>query len=92
MLSSESLSKYEFGCRLARQFGLDESLIQPISLHESGLQAQRSPNLKMNTEKLSRALGEALPMQAVDLQQFYTQYTQGMAQRILPVPQGDRLI
>ena len=82
VLSSESLSKYDYGCRLARHFGLDESLITPISLRESGLQAQRSPNLRMNTEKLSRDLGETLPLQAAGLQKFYTQYKQGLAQRI----------
>ena len=82
VLSSESLSKYDYGCRLARQFGLDDSLISPISFLESGLQAQRSPNLRMNTEKLSRDLGEALPLQSAGLQKFYTQYTQGLAQCI----------
>jgi dTDP-4-dehydrorhamnose reductase len=82
VLSSESLSKYDFGCRLARQFGLDESLITPISWRESGLHAQRSPNLRMNTDKLSRDLGEIMPTQAAGLQLFYTQYTQGLPQRI----------
>jgi dTDP-4-dehydrorhamnose reductase len=82
VFSSEWLSKYDFGCRLARQFGLDVGLIRPISLCESGLQAQRSPNLRMNTEKLTRDLGGTLPLQAAGLQQFYNQYTQGLAQRI----------
>jgi dTDP-4-dehydrorhamnose reductase len=84
VLSSESLSKYDFGCRLARQFGLDESLITPISWRESGLHAQRSPNLRMNTDKLSRDLDEIMPTQAAGLQRFYTQYTEGL-------PQGIRL-
>ena len=35
-----SLSKYDFGCRIARQFGLDEGLIQPVSWEEAGLEGR----------------------------------------------------
>jgi dTDP-4-dehydrorhamnose reductase len=36
-VSSEALSKYDFGCRVARLFGLDAELIQPVSWKEAGL-------------------------------------------------------
>jgi hypothetical protein len=36
----------------------------------------------MNTDKLTRDLGETLPIQAAGLQRLYAQYTQGLPQRI----------
>jgi dTDP-4-dehydrorhamnose reductase len=81
-VSSETLSKYEFGCRVARQFGLDESLIQPVSWKDAGLKAVRSPNLNLRTERLSAALGEPLPGQAVGLERFHLEAQLGLDRRI----------
>ncbi len=60
-VSREHQSKYEFGVALAHRFGLDESLVTPISVAESGLVASRSPNLTMRVDKLEAALGRAMP-------------------------------
>jgi dTDP-4-dehydrorhamnose reductase len=76
-LSSECLTKYDFGCRLARQFGLDASLISPVSWLEGKLDAPRSPTLSLRTDKLEKALGHTLPDQAAGLQRFYAQYRSG---------------
>ena len=70
VVSREALSKYDFGCRIARLFGLDESLITPVSWKDGGLKAARSPNLTLRTEKLAAALGEPLPDQAPGLSGF----------------------
>ena len=80
--SPESLSKYAFGVALARQFGLDEALISPNSVDESGLAARRSHNLTLNTAKLSHDLGIALPSQAEGLRHFYELYQQGYPTRL----------
>src|SRR5450759_133472 len=81
-VSSECLSKYDFGCRIARQFGLDEKLILPVSWLEGRLAASRSPNLRLRTEKLEKALGEVLPDQAPGLKRFYEQYREGYAETL----------
>ncbi len=83
VVSSECLSKYEFGVRLARQFGLDEGLISPISWTESGLKASRSSNLRLRSDKLAGALGGPLPAQAPGLQRFCDLQQDGYPQRLL---------
>ena len=80
VVSSESLSKYDFGIRLARRFNLDGSLINPISVTDSGLKATRSPNLTLRSDKLAKALGESLPNISTGLDRLYTLYQQGYPQ------------
>jgi dTDP-4-dehydrorhamnose reductase len=81
-VSRECLSKYDFGCRIARQFGLDESLVMPVSWLEGNLAAPRSPNLSLRTDKLEKALGEPLPDQAEGLKCLFALYREGYADRI----------
>lgn len=81
-VGSECISKYEFGCRIARLFGFDEGLVIPTSVRDSGLAAARSPNLTLRTEKLSRDLGHPLPGLSTGLAHFYTLYQQGYPQRL----------
>jgi dTDP-4-dehydrorhamnose reductase len=82
VVGSESLSKYDFGVAIARRFGLDESLIQPVSVEESTLKARRSHNLRLSVHKLSTALGEEIPGVSTGLDKFYTQYQQGYPQKL----------
>ena len=82
VVSSESLSKYDFGVRLARCFNLDSSLINPTSVTQSGLEASRSPNLTLRSDKLAQALGESLPRLSTGLDKFYTLYQQGYPQML----------
>ena len=81
-VSSQCLSKYEFGLALARRFGLDASLIIPTSVEQSGLKAIRSTRLTLNSEKLAQALGESLPALSPGLDRFYTLYQQGYPQQL----------
>ena len=80
VVSSESLSKYEFGIRLAARFKLDGRLIKPTSVYQSGLKAVRSPNLTLRTDKLARKLGEPLPSVSTGLDTLYTLYQQSYPQ------------
>ncbi len=82
VVSSESLSKYDFGMRLAEQFGLDGNLINPTSVKQSGLKAVRSPNLKLRSDKLAQTLGKSLPNLSTGLEQLYTLYQQGYPQML----------
>jgi dTDP-4-dehydrorhamnose reductase len=62
---SESCSKHDFGVRLAGEFGLDASLVRPIQLADyGGFLAPRSRNMRLDTSKLSGALGR--PTQSVE--------------------------
>lgn len=81
-VGGEALSKYEFGRRIARQFGFDESLILPKSVEESGLKARRSHNLRLSVHRLSTALGMEIPGLSTGIEQFYTQAQQGYPQKM----------
>lgn len=82
VVGSEALTKYEFGLKIARQFGFDERLIRPISVEESGLTARRSHNLRLSIHKLSTDLGVEIPGVSTGIEKFYTQYTQGYPQKM----------
>ncbi len=79
----ESLSKYDFGVRLAQEFGLDASLIRPISALDSDLPTRRSLNLSMNTDKLQAALGKPLPSQTEGLRALHADLDSGLRQKLL---------
>jgi dTDP-4-dehydrorhamnose reductase len=87
-VSRESLSKYEFGLRIARRFGLDETLITSVRVSEAGLVAARSPNLTLRTDKLATALGHDLPGQETGLERFFQQDADGSAQRLRDLASG----
>ena len=82
VVGSEALTKYEFGVRIARQFGFDEKLIRPISVEESGLTAKRSRKLRLSVHKLSTDLGMEIPSVSTGIEKFYTQYQQGYPQKM----------
>jgi dTDP-4-dehydrorhamnose reductase len=89
VVSRDCTSKYEFGIRLARQFGLDEGLISPSSVSQAGLKAARSPNLTLRTDKLTRDLEQAPPEISTSLEHFYTLYQQGYPQKIKEFGSGE---
>jgi dTDP-4-dehydrorhamnose reductase len=90
VVGSEAITKYEFGLRIARQFGFDEDLVQPISVEESGLIARRSHNLRLSVHKLSTDLGIEIPGVSTGIEKFYTQYQQGYPQKMRSYQQVDR--
>jgi len=82
VFSTECLSKYNFGVRIANQFGLDAGWIAPVSVEVGGLAAARSPNLRMDVNKLSTDLGEVPPTFSPMLERFYTLYQEGYPQKV----------
>jgi dTDP-4-dehydrorhamnose reductase len=82
VVGSESLTKYEFGLAIARQFGYDPDLIQPVLLKQGNLLAPRSQNLQLSVHKLSTHLGRSVPGFSTGLARFYTQFQQGYPQKI----------
>jgi dTDP-4-dehydrorhamnose reductase len=81
-VSREHLSKYQFGVNLARRFGLDEGLVDPVSVNEGGLLAKRSPNLTLQVARLETALKHPMPGQADGLERLFRQYEQGYPQKL----------
>ena len=89
VVSRECLSKYEFGVRIARKFGLDEGLIAPTLVETAGLKAVRSPNLTLNTRKLSQALGTEPPGIDPGIDKFHQQYLEKYPQRLSEMAAGE---
>lgn len=82
VVSSECISKDEFGHRIARQFGFDQSLIEPVSVAGANLEAVRSLNLSLIAEKISREIGESTPNIDQGIQSFHSQFIEGYPQFI----------
>ena len=82
VVSSECITKYDFGVLLGRQFGLDENLISPTSVTEGGLKAVRSPNLTLKSDKLARAINKSLPNLSTGMERFYSLYQQDYPQKL----------
>ena len=81
-VNHNSLSKFDFGQAIAREFDLDGSLIQPSSWRDSGLVAARSHNLTLNTDKLAGALGMELPDLSSGLKHFHQLYREDYPQHL----------
>ncbi|GAB4493773.1 MAG: SDR family oxidoreductase [Anaerolineales bacterium] len=90
VVGGEALSKYEFGLRIAHQFGFDEGLVIPKSVEESGLKARRSHNLRLSIHKLSTALGAEIPGVSTGIEKFYAQAQQGYPQKMRSYQQAGR--
>lgn len=82
VLSSDSMTKYDFGVAIARKFGLNSELIAPKSVLASSLKAARSPNLTLKVDKLIHALGETPPIVSTGIDRFYELYQQSYPQMI----------
>ena len=80
VLSSDSMTKYDFGVTIARRFGFNSDLIAPKSVLESGLKVARSPNLTLKVNKLIHDLGETPPTVSTGIDRFYQLYQQGYPQ------------
>lgn len=78
----ECLSKYEFGLRLAEIFGLDGTLIEPISVAQMNFKAKRGEQLCMQGGKIEGALGVELPSVSSGLQRFYDLRANGYVDRL----------
>jgi dTDP-4-dehydrorhamnose reductase len=57
---SELISKYEFGCRIAKQFNLDSRLMAAVSIKNAGLKAPRASVLDVHPSPLQSA-GDLAP-------------------------------
>ncbi len=80
VVSSECISKYDFGVAIASKFNFDPDLITPISVSQSGLKAVRSPNLTLRVDKLIHDLGVVPPDLSTGIDRMYALYQQNYPQ------------
>lgn len=83
VVSSNAVSKYDFGVAIAKRFGLDGELIQQASAASSGAAAPRSPNLTLSTAKVAKALGRRMPTVAAGIERLYEQAQSGYRPKLL---------
>ncbi len=82
-VSRNAISKYSFAVRLAKLFGLDSSLIEPISIDDFSFSAKRSKNLVLSTTKLFQALHCDIPTMDESLKAFFWDFKNGMMDGLL---------
>jgi UDP-4-amino-4,6-dideoxy-N-acetyl-beta-L-altrosamine transaminase/dTDP-4-dehydrorhamnose reductase len=78
----DSCSKYEFCLKIAECFGLDRTLITPISIDDFNFKAKRGKNLTLNVDKLQKALDYRLPTVDHSIEAFYRDYECGLPEEI----------
>lgn len=61
VLAADCMSKYEFGIKIAREFGLPSALIEQAEVESIGLVAQRPKKLCLSTMKLEQVMQIQLP-------------------------------
>jgi dTDP-4-dehydrorhamnose reductase len=81
-VSSDCMSKYEFGLAIARRFNLDSTLIQPSETQKDSTKARRALNLSLNSKRLANALGHRLPTIAEGIEKFYEQFAAGYPSKL----------
>ena len=77
LTSPQSMSKYEFGVRIARRFGFDPNLIEPIQAAETDRGVVRSLNLTLRSDKAQAALWRPLPSVDEGIEAFYQRWQEG---------------
>ncbi len=77
VVSSECLSKYEFGVKLAQMFGFNSNLIHPVKMKDLSRGAPRALKLKLSSAKLESVLGHPLPGVDSGLERLYRRWQDG---------------
>lgn len=85
--SRDTVSKYDFGVRLAERFGFEQRLVKPVSVEEGGLLAKRSPNLSLRIDKIERDLGEAMPVAQDSVESLWRLDQSGYRERLIGLAQ-----
>lgn len=82
VVSPESLSKYDFGVRVAKRFGFDPDLIEPVRMQDLVRGAPRSSNLVLKPDKVQTALGHTLPTVELGIDRFYRRWLEQYPQKL----------
>lgn len=82
---ADCVSKYEFGLRLAEVFGLDRTLIRPISVDEAGLKARRPKRLCLASGKKLAGSDRSGISLSIGLEKMRARTQDGRLQSIRPM-------
>jgi dTDP-4-dehydrorhamnose reductase len=82
IIGDERISKYEFGIRIAEEFGLDASLIKPGVLADQVALVQRPRDMSLSNQKACKLLGRQLGRVAEHLARLHQQEQSGLAREI----------
>jgi dTDP-4-dehydrorhamnose reductase len=82
VVSPEGLSKYDFGVRIARRFGFDPELIEPIRMQDIKRGAPRALDLALRPDKVQNALGHPLPTVDEGIDRFYQSWLDQYPQQL----------
>ena len=77
VVSSENMSKYEFGVQIAEKFGYNSRLIEPVKMSDIRRDAPRSLNLTLKPDKLQKELGREMPSINSGIDRFFRRWEQG---------------
>ncbi len=77
VVSPQSISKYEFGVRIAKEFGFDPLLIKPTQRKKIKNGVQRSLNLVLNPKKIQIALDKKMPTVDEGIKTMYQRWIEG---------------
>ena len=79
IVGDERISKFEFGIRIAEEFGLDASLIKPGLLADQVALVQRPRDMSLSNQKACKLLGKQLGSVAENLARLHQQEQSGLA-------------
>ncbi len=78
----ERISKYEFGLKIAQQFNLDSSLINPGRLADQPDMVRRPQDMSLSNKKTCNLLGKKLGSVSDHIAELYKQEQNGLAQEL----------
>jgi dTDP-4-dehydrorhamnose reductase len=78
----DALTKHDFGCRVARRFGLDATLIERGSVADLPLLAPRPRNMRLSNRKLTDAIGRRVGGVDAHLDELFGQEIMGWPQEL----------
>ena len=82
IVGDERISKYEFGIRIAEEFGLDAGLIKPGLLADQVALVQRPYDMSLSNQKVSKLLGRKLGGVSEHLSELHKQEQNGFSQEM----------
>ena len=82
VVGSEKISKFEFAQRVALMFGYDPGQVVPTRIADARLRAARAPDMSLNTDKITAALGRTMPDVESGLRRFHALYQEGYSQKL----------
>jgi dTDP-4-dehydrorhamnose reductase len=82
VVSSDSVTKYEFGVAMAEQFGFDPKLVRASDTPSGSELATRSPNLTLSNAKTAKTLGRRLPVVSDAIRGLHAQLQSGYREQL----------